>query len=160
MPHRRRSRIRRAIYRRVPKWLKRHDFEVFAACLGILGGLPLVLGQVRPKSVEDVLPRAIVFGWGLILVLGCIAVLTGIIAASRTVFPQRAFWMRVEAMGLTALAYFSYMYLLCILAVSPSTGWVAAMLILTFGLVCHVRQATIQLEIEDYRLSLGLREKT
>lgn len=155
----RRARLRRRIYRRLPRWMKEHDFEVFAAFLGIAAGLPILLGEVQPASPETLLPRAVVFIWALVMVAGCSAVLVGVITASRLVYPERIFWMRVEALGLTALAYFCYIYSVCVLGTSITTGWSAGMIIFAFGGVCHVREVAIQVELEEYRKSLGLKEK-
>ena len=155
----RRARLRRRIYHKLPKWLKRHDFEVLAAILSIFGGLPILFGQVEPASPEELLPPIVVYTWASVLVLGGISILVGITVGVRAVFPERVFWMRVEALGLTALAYFSYIYIVCILVVSAKTGWPAAMLILAFGGICHVRSAAINIELEEYRRNLGLEEK-
>lgn len=155
----RRARLRRKIYAKLPRWLKRHDFEAFAAVLSIVGGLPILFGQVEPASPEAILPAVIVYAWATILVLGGVAVLVGIVMGSRHVHPERVFWMRVEALGLTALAYFSYIYMVCILAVSAKTGWPAAMIILAFGSVCHVREVAIQMELEQFRRNLSLEER-
>jgi hypothetical protein len=155
----RRARLRRRIYRKLPNWLKKHDFEVFASVLGMFSGLPVLLGKVDPQSVEALLPGPVVFAWGLTLVFGCLCVLIGVFQGSRRTYPKRIFWMRVEALGLTALAYYCYIYAVCILGFNFTNGYPAAMLILTFGGVCHVREATIHMEIEEYRASLGLRER-
>jgi hypothetical protein len=155
----RRARLRRKIYSKLPKWFKTHDFEVFASLLGILGGLPLVFGQVSPTSVESVLPRPIVEAWGIVLVGGCIAILGGILVGASRVYPERIIWMRLEAIGLTALAYFCYIYTVCICGVNFENGWTAGLLILAFGVTCHVREASINIELEQYRLNLGLEER-
>lgn len=155
----RRARLRRKIYRHLPLWLRNHDFEVLAGVLGMAGGIPLVTGQVEPRSINDLLPHVVVFIWGLVLVLGCSSMLLGIIMASRTVYPARIIWMRIEALGLTALAYFSYLYTVCIIGVNLQTGWLVGMIVLVFGGVCHVREVAIHMDLEAYRLSLGLEEK-
>lgn len=155
----RRARLRRRVYRRLPEWIRRNDFEVFTASLGLLSGIPLMLGKYEPYSIEQQLPRLIVMVWGLVLTLGCTLTLIGVIMGARTVFPKRVFWMRVEALGLTALAYFCYLYAICLFGVAFSQGGLAATFILGFGGVCHVRQASIQLELEEYRRTLGLSGK-
>lgn len=155
----RRARLRRKIYRKLPRWLKNYDFEVFASSLGVLGGLPLMFGQVKPSSVDALLPHTVVQVWGAVLTFGCLAVFLGIYHSSRKHYPDKIFWMRVEAVGLTALAYFCYLYVLCLLLVAFQSAWVGIMIILAFGATCHVREATINIELEQYRLSLGLEER-
>lgn len=155
----RRARLRRRIYNRLPRWLKRHDFEVLAAILCIAGGLPILFGQVQPASPEQLLPQVVVLAWAFTLVAGGVCILIGIMVGVQKLFPARVFWMRVEALGLTALAYASYIYMICILGVSAQTGWVAGMITLAFGGICHVRSAAINIELEAYRRDLGLEEK-
>lgn len=151
------SEIRRKIYRRLPGWMKSHDFEVFVSSLGLLSGVPIIFGGVKPQSVDALLPHQVVFLWGLTLVLGCGTVLLGIFQGSRRIYPDKIFWMRIEALGLTALAYFCYIYTVCILGFNFSGGWSAAMIILGFGLTCHVREAAILIEAEEYRVTVGLK---
>jgi hypothetical protein len=93
------------------------------------------------------------------LVLGCGAIFIGLVMSSRTHYPERAFWMRIEAIGLVAIAYFCYLYTVCIVFAAFETAWSAGMLILAFGGVSHVREASLQIELEQYRRSLGLEEK-
>lgn len=155
----RRARIRRRIYARLPKWIKRHDFEIFAAVLSIFAGVPMLLGEVRAGSVYELLPPILVTTWAFILVLGGTLILVGVVLASRRVYPEKIFWMRMEALGLTALAYFCYLYCLTILLVALGDGWSAAMLILAFGGTSHVREVAIQIELEEYRRTLGLGER-
>lgn len=155
----RRARFRRRVYGRLPLWLREHDFEIFTACLAIIGGAPLVLGQIEPTSAEALLPYPVVFLWGLTLVLGGLTVLLGLIRTSQEAFPQRAFWMRVEALGLAAMAYFCYVYVVVLLVNSWRTSWLAAMIILSLGIVCHVRETSILIKLEEYRSSLGLDRK-
>lgn len=155
----RRARFRRRVYRRLPRWLRDHDFEVFAAGLGIFGGIPLLLGKIDPKSAEDLLPYPLVFLWGLNLVVGGAAVLVGVLMGSTRNYPDKAFWMRVEAIGLTAIAYFCYIYTLCLWFGAFRSGWLASIIILCFGIVSHVREAGVHMDLEEYRRHLGLREK-
>ncbi len=155
----RRAKLRRKIYAKLPNWMKNHDFEVFVSFLGLVSGIPIVTGQVTPTSVTAILPEIVVNIWGWVLIIGCCAVLGGIVQGSRFTYPRRAFWMRVEALGLTALAYYCYIYSICILGYNLTGGWVSAMFILGFGATSHVREATIQIQLEQYRLTLGLQER-
>lgn len=151
--------MRRKVYSRLPTWLKKHDFELFAAVLSVMGGLPLVFGQVEAGSVDALLPRPLVFVWGLVLVLGGLSVIVGVVVGVRKKYPDRAFWMRLEAVGLTGLAYFCYLYAVCIWGVAPSGAWLGSLIILAFGVTCHVREAAVLMKLEDYRLGLGLEER-
>lgn len=144
----------------MPIWLQKHDFEVFVAFLGLISGVPFVLHKVQAKSVEAVLPEPVVRTWGLVLVLGCAAILLGVFQSSRKAYPNRILWMRVEALGLTALAYYCYIYTCCIVAFNGFDAWPAAMIILAFGGTCHLREASVHQEIYEYRVDLGLQGRT
>lgn len=154
-----RSRVRRKIYSRLPQWLKKHDFELFAAVLSIFGGLPLAIGQAEPGSVDALLPSPLVTLWGMVLVIGGTLVILGVVFGAHRKFPDRAFWMRLEAVGLTGLAYFCYLYTICLWGVAPKTAWLGSLIILAFGITCHVREAAVLMKLEDYRLGLGLEER-
>lgn len=155
----RRARVRRHIYALLPQWLKRHDFELFAASLSIMAGVPILMGQVEPTSPEAVLPRPLVMVWAVVLVVGGILVITGVVVGNKHVYPSKMVWARTEALGLTALAYFCYLYSLCIISVASETGWSGALFIFGFGVVCHIREVAIQMELEEYRRGLGLRDR-
>lgn len=154
-----RARLRRKVYAKLPQWLKSHDFEVFSATLAILGGLPLVLGQVKPGSPEELLPQALIIVWGLVLTLGGCLTLVGVVLSSYRPYPDRAFWMRMEALGLTSLAYFCYLYDLCLWVVNFRATWTASAIILAFGVICHVRRVSVIMELEGFRWGLGLDSK-
>jgi hypothetical protein len=67
--------------------------------------------------------------------------------------------MRVEALGLTALAYYCYLYTVCIIGFNFASGRSASMIILAFGVTCHIREAAVMTEIDEYRRTLGLEER-
>lgn len=160
MPNSRRTRWRRMVYKRLPRWMRNHDFEIFAAVLTVFAGLPLLFGQVASASVESLLPLFVVKVWAFVLTLGGILIMTGVFMTYKTMFPQRAFWMRIEALGLTALAYACYLYSICIIAVTLVASWPAAMLVLAFGLTCHTRELAVQLQLADFRSGMGLDERS
>lgn len=155
----RRARLRRRIYAILPAWLKNHDFEVFAAVLGIFAGAPILFGQVEPASPEELLPWPIVYMWALTLVVGCILILVALVAGSKVEYPKKMFWARMEAWGLSAIAYFCYIYFLCIMIIAASSGWTAGIIVLAFGCISHIRHASIHDDLENYRRSLGLTGK-
>lgn len=128
------------------------------AILGLISGVPLIFHKVDAQSVEAVMPPIFVFIWGWILVFGCGAILVGVFQGSRKTFPDRIFWMRVEAIGLTALAYYCYIYTICILGLNHLGAWSAAIIILAFGGTCHIREAAVHQEIYEYQVGLGLNQ--
>lgn len=158
MPNRR-ARLRRRIYNILPKWLRENDFEILASVMCLISGLPLVLGRVKPRSIEALLPPPVVTIWGILLTLGGLLVLVGIAFEARTNFPRKADWLRVKALGLSCLAYACYVYMVCVLGVQPKSGSVVAALLLTFGGICHIREAGIHIRLEQFRQSIGVEEK-
>lgn len=128
------------------------------ALLCLTAGVPLLLGRVDPTSLEATLSPMLVLIWGAILVLGPIAMLIGVVVANWGEKPleKRIFWARIEAWGLTALAYAAYIYAAAILSTLNSSGWVAAMLVIAFGGTCHIREVEIQLRITELRSGIGL----
>jgi hypothetical protein len=155
----RRARLRRRIYNRIPAWFKNNDFEIFASMLCFFAGLPLVLGKINPASMEALLPIWVVFSWGFILSFSPLLIVLGLVKRSSRPVSESIFWIRVEAIGLTALAYSSYIYAVAIISAGVGAGWPAAMLITAFGLTCHTRELGLQVKIADFLLGLGVNEK-
>ncbi len=95
--------------------------------------------------------------WGLALVLGPVAVMTGIAKSwNEARLSEYVFWERIQAWGLSALAYAAYIYAVLLLISGGSGAVVAAFFVLELGLTCHVRELTIQLRLAEIRLELGL----
>lgn len=68
--------------------------EAFVALLCLLASVSYLAGQPQPNSIDALLPAAVRFAWGCYLLLGGVAVLTGLIGG----------WRRVEKAGLWLLA--------------------------------------------------------
>lgn len=158
MPNRIRNKIRRWIYNHLPKWMKTRDFEVFAAILCIVAGLPMLFGKVESRSLESQLPTILVYLWASALVAGGVCILVGIIKSARDWAHPSDFilWRRVEAYGLTMLAYMAYILVLAAMLTDWQHVFSSVMLILVFAFTCHSREIAVQLEIVDYRMALGL----
>lgn len=152
-----RTKVRRWVRKHIPTWLVLYDFEIFVALLCLLAGVPYLLGEVDPASLEAKLPKELVTVWGFILTIGPLAILIGIFKHYRAVrIEDRVFWCRIEAWGLSALAYSAYIYASAILLNLPTQGWIAAMLVYAFGAVCHVREIDLQLQVVETRAKMGL----
>lgn len=148
--------FRRRWYLRIPVWIRRRDFELFTALLCITAGLPLLLTQnVEAASLEAALPPWVVFGWSLILTLAPICVIVGLWQAHRHAMYKATVWLRLEALGLKALAYAAYLYVFIILLATGGTAVPAAALISAFALTCHSRSVAVTLKVEDYLLGIG-----
>ena len=154
----RRARLQRKVYNRIPSWFRHNDFEIFASMLCFTAGIPLLLGEIRTSSLESTLPYAVVMAWASILTFSPILVVTGLYRRGSRPVAESVFWIRIEALGLTSLAYSSYIYSVAILTNNPVMGWPASMLIIGFGLTCHTRELGLQVKIADFLLGLGVNE--
>lgn len=152
------NKVRKKLYDKIPLWIKKHDFELFTAVLCLTAGIPLLTGNVRSDSVESQLPSIIVTGWGICLVLGPIFIYLGVFKAYTGVkdLITHIFWMRLEALGLTMLAWASLVFGVCVLSVNLYGGWLAAMLTFSLFLTCLSRELYIQNKIEMYKTGVGI----
>jgi hypothetical protein len=154
---RRSAEFRRKLYKRLPKWIVANDFEFLASVLCLGAGVPLLLGKIQPKTVDALLPKPIVFAWGLTLTLGSLLILACILHEILHKVPQIPGWLRFKALGLSCLGYACYLYALCIGVTSFRTSGVTVALTLAFGFVCHLRDMQIHADLETLRDHLGLR---
>lgn len=150
--------FRRKIYKWLPRWVVENDFEFLASVLCLSAGIPLMLGKIQPSSVDALLPKPIVFGWGFTLTSGSLLILACIIYEIVHKTPQIPGWLRFKALGLSCLGYACYLYAFCIGVTSLETGGVAVALCLAFGFVCHLRDMQIHDDLETLRGHLGLRD--
>lgn len=160
MPYRRPLRmlrgVRRRVYKRVPRWIRKHDFELFAAFLCLLAGVPLLLvDEVDAQSVDATLPLPLVRVWALFLALAPLAVALGLYKSSNLPISEGTSWMRLEAFGLRALAYAGYVYGLCIFFANGFHALPALAIIVAFSLTCHSRATAVVTKVEEYLDALG-----
>lgn len=156
MPKTKRTKIRRWILSRVPPWIRERDFQIFASILIFVAGLPLLFGEPAPGSIESALPPLLIKVWASVLVIGPVAIFVGAFMGYRRRFPERITWMRVEAWGLTALAYACYGYAAVILAAEVPGSGIPVAMVLTLGIVSHLREASIQLDVADFKEAIGI----
>lgn len=161
MPHTFRTKARRWVYKWIPAWLKRRDFEIFTSVLCLSVGIPVVFGGLSAGESPRALPQTVEYIWSLNLVIGPILVLVGIYMSNRRTYQEMPaeslVWYRVEALGLTILAYVGYIFVLAIIMANGTSTLTATALILALALTCHLREVTIQLDIADFKLAVGVR---
>jgi hypothetical protein len=150
-------RVRRRIYSRIPEWVRRNDFQLFAAFLCASAGVPLlVTHHVEASSIDATLPYGLVKAWSAMLVLAPACIAVGLAKAANRPISEVTFWLRLEAYGLRALAYASYVYAVCIVVVNGFTVAPALSIILAFALTCHSRSTAVTIRVEDYLDHLGV----
>lgn len=159
MPTRRRNRVRRWVYLHIPEWLRKRDFEVFTAFLCLTASIPVVFGGRSGGQAASEMPPPVEYGWNVALFIGPILVLLGIFYSTRYgQEPERSIlWYRIEALGLTMLAYVGYLYTIAIMFWAGTLNAVfASAVILTFALTCHMREVQIQLDLLTYKSAVGV----
>lgn len=150
------QRFRRNVYRRVPRWIRQHDFEVLVAVLCLSAGIPLLLtDDVDATSVNATLPQPLVLVWSVILAFAPVAVILGLWVGSHKVMAERTLWMRIEAWGLRALAYVGYLYWFAIILVHQFDAFPATQIVLIFAATCHSRATGQIIKVEDYLADIG-----
>ena len=142
--------FRRRIYQALPSWVVNNDFELLGSLMCLTAGVPLLLGQIEPRSVNDVLPYPLVFFWAFILTGGSVLVLGSIFLDYLNRHKVTASWLRFEALGLSCIGYACYVYASCITVTSFQTGGVVVALLLAFGFVCHIRDMKIHDYLDGY----------
>jgi hypothetical protein len=152
------DRIRAWVYAHIPKWMQERDFEIFTALLCFVAGIPLLItNDYRSGAIEETLPFVLVKLWAIVLTVAPVLIFLGIVKSVRIkTYPKKAVWLRIEALGLTGLAYVGYVYALSIISTAGREGVVAAAIVLVFSLTCHSREIGIQVELEHFREGLGL----
>lgn len=71
----------------LPQGLVKNPWEAFISGLGLLGGLGILLGPSRPRSVEESLPHTVVLMWAISLLAGCLLVFYGLVR--QHILPER-----------------------------------------------------------------------
>jgi hypothetical protein len=127
---------------RVPFALIEHPFACLMALWGVLSGVPILFGVIKPSSVINLLPPAFVTVWTSMLVLASLSIAWGLI---------RHRYSTTMARGLQLLAVVVLVYAVAIMAAS---GWVTAipgsLLLVAIAALCYLRgwylrtQAAIQ----------------
>jgi hypothetical protein len=131
-------------YRTDPRMAGRHPFEIFSLILGLLTGLPRVLGVApAPNSITAALPPFIVTTWSAVLVAGCAIAIFGIW------WHERALGLILEQLGLAMVGVACVVYSGVALASVGISASIPAGIIFAFGASCLVRWRQIQRTIDE-----------
>lgn len=116
----------------------RHPFQVFTLLLAVASGVPLLLGDAAPGTVEATLSPAAVTFWGVSLVAGAGTTLAGML------WPRRITGMALEQVGLVAIGTASAIYTVCIFSFWGIRGVTAAAYVMGFATASFWRWGQIQ----------------
>lgn len=157
--HKRRQ-WRHGVYHSVPIYFRRNIFEFFVSFLACTSGIVTFSTGIESEAIRTTLPLWLVFIWSVSLTIGPIFVIVGIVTQAKVFISKVPFWKRVEAFGLSNLAYVGYIYsiaivLQSILAEKNYGSLPAVAFILAFALSCHYRVIEIHEEILEFKKDIG-----
>lgn len=137
--------IRSWLLSHLPAGLVAQPPEWFLATLCFLSGLVIVAGLGETNSVGKLLWRPVYMGWGISLVLGSIALMSGLSSIQWARGTDIYTMKRVPAykLGLRLLGLSSLAYAVAILVVVGWAGVVAAAITLAFAATCFIRLLTL-----------------
>ncbi len=139
------SRARIWMLDNLPPGVIERPAEWFLSMLSIVSGLGGLFGPVEQASLQALLPDTVHRGWNLFLVVGGIAMLSGL--SSIRYVPRRSGYVITRLpgyrLGCRLLGLASFVYAVALLIVSGFQAFYPAMLTLAFGLVFSVRLLTL-----------------
>lgn len=146
--------LRRAVREKVahstPTVLVMYPFEVFAAGLALIVGLPLLLGLAKPGSLVLLLPMIAYIAYAVSLCLGSIIVFVAL--------ARRHAYGLASGLQLVGGSYAVYA-LAVVLAAGWTTAWAAFAAFALLGLLCVLRSShfrrLIDIKQGAQRLSSG-----
>lgn len=125
-----RTRLRETLAHYTPHTLTYYPFEVLASMVGLLVGLPLLLGLAAPTSLVLLLPDAVYWLYAVMVSVGAGTTAVGLHARNSLVL----------ASGLQLLGGSYLVYALATVAISGfSVAWLVFGAFSTLGLLCVVR---------------------
>lgn len=123
----------------------RHPFELFTLILCVAVGVPALVADARPGSINEALPHWAVDVWGAGLAGGAIVALVGI------GWSNRVTGLILEQVGLVAVGCATLVYAAGALVTVGVTALVPAGIVAAFGLSCLWRWLQIQRDLNRVR---------
>lgn len=146
---RRANRRFRALTARIlPEVLTLYTFEFFVSFMGLLIGVPLLLGLTLPLSLIALLPTGVFHVYAAALVLGAATVAAGLKYRRPLAL----------ASGLQLLGGSYLVYGIAVLAVSGSVGFLAFGMYACVGVLCFIRSSHFR-RLVDIQLGARRLEK-
>lgn len=134
--------LREKIAHVTPRTVVTYPFEVLAACVSFIVGVPILAGLARPESLALLLPPVAYVAYGVALVLGAITVAVSL-------HRRRALGL---SSGLQLLGGSFCVYAFAVIAVAGwSAAWAAFAAFLVLGLVSLIRSSHFRriVDIQD-----------
>lgn len=131
---------------------RRHPHEVFLLVFSVAGGLAFLLGAGPPSSLEELLPRFVLYAWYWALLLGGVLGLLG------------CYWrhnvelgLALERGGMMLATAAGLLYVAAILSLAWPQGVGAAIYIGSYAVACLVR--TLQITRDLHRIGTARRRR-
>jgi hypothetical protein len=146
VPHSRVDALQRWLLARLPAGLTERPAEWFLSVLSVVSGIGGLLGPVEQASLQALLPDAVHRGWNLALLIGGIALMSGLSSIRHVPGVSAYVITRLPGyrLGCRLLGLASYAYSGALLWVSGFDGFYPAMLTLAFALVFTLRLITLR----------------
>lgn len=128
---------------------RHHPYQVWAAGLLVVGGLPTLLGGPRPGSIDEYLPSLLVYMWaGVIVACGTLIVAAAVVQSELT----SLYWERAAH---RPLAVMCAVYSGCAIALAGLRGAFAAGIVLGVALAAWFRSRQVARKIRALRGTLN-----
>lgn len=136
----RRARARLWLVDHIPSGLIYHPAEWLFAILCAISGIRVTFAGAESASLEALLPPPLFFTWGVLLVVGAVAHMSGLLSI-KAVNSDRYVVTRVPAyrLGLRLLGGSTAIYSAALIVVAGSSGLIAALFPLAFSGMCGLR---------------------
>lgn len=116
----------------------REGFEIYTLGLCLLAGIPLLIGNSRPGSIQSLLPESWQVIWSIFLVGGSLVALIGIF------LPNRVIGLLLEQFGMIPTGVAAISYAVVVLVSVGITGVIPVAVVGGFGVACIRRWFRIQ----------------
>lgn len=127
---------------------RRHPFQVWAAGLLVVGGMPTLAGGPRPGSIDEYLPSLLVYMWaGVIVACGALIVAAALVRSQVTAL----YWERAAH---RPLAVMCAVYSGSVIAIAGLKGAFAAGIVLGIALAAWFRSRQVAKKIHALRGTL------
>lgn len=119
----------------------RHPFQIWVLAACTLSGFSIIAFGGHPQSLQALMPSAILYAWGTLLMIG------GIIGLSSAWWPDRITGLLMEKMALGTIGASATVYAGCVLWFAHGPGVVSAIFLLSIGCasVWRIRQVNREL---------------
>lgn len=149
----RRARMRRRVLHALPEGFIARPEAAFLAILCFGTGIPTALGATQSRALYQLLPSGVLNAWGVALIVGSTAVLSGILSIEIRDGYEVIRRAAAYRLGLRLLGLSSVVYGLAIVVVGGVAGLLPAGWIWSFAVAMWVRLATtkgVELEHQEH----------